>query len=444
MSYKNKAVWSEGMFLRPQHFQQQERYFESRMQRGLTAFAGFFWGFSELEIDSGALSLGTVVVRRAKGVLPDGTPFDLDGDDALPLAFDFPPQVREAKVCLALPPLLEGVESVIYDEDPASVARFNVAMLEAADDVGLGASAAEIQVCVPRFRLMLEADVPHGWISMGMVRVVERQANNALRIDSGYIPPTLNCGSQKNLSGFIVEIIGLLNQRGDALAGRLSANGRGGVSEVGDFLILTLINRWYPLMVHLGGIDVLHPERLYADLLCMAGELSSFSAANRRAAKYPVYVHDDLQAVFQPLLDELRQALALVLDQSVIRIELKEHRYGIRLALVPDRALFKQASFVLAVHADMPTEQMQAQFPTQVKIGPVEKIRDLVNLQLPGIALRLLPVAPRELPYHAGYSYFELDARHELWKDLDKSAGAALHVAGDFPGLSLECWAIRR
>jgi type VI secretion system protein ImpJ len=291
---------------------------------------------------------------------------------------------------------------------------------------------------------MLEADVPHGWISMGMVRVVERQANNALRIDSEYIPPTLNCGSQKNLSGFIIDVTGLLNQRGDALVGRLSANGRGGVSEVGDFLILTLINRWHPLMVHLGQVDVLHPERLYAHLLCLAGELSSFSAANRRAAKYPVYVHNDLQAVFQPLLDELRKALALVLDQSVMRIELKEHRYGIRLAIVPDRALFKQASFVLAVHADMPTEQMQAQFPTQVKIGPVEKIRDLVNLQLPGIALRLLPVAPRELPYHAGYSYFELDARHELWKELDKSAGAALHVAGDFPGLSLECWAIRK
>ncbi|MDR0702303.1 MAG: type VI secretion system baseplate subunit TssK [Azoarcus sp.] len=444
MSYKNKIVWSEGMFLRPQHFQQQERYFESRIQRGLTTFTGFPWGFDELEIDPDALCLGTITVLRARGVLPDGTSFDLGGDGALPLAFNLPPDAKNAKVCLALPPLREGVDSVIYDEDPVSAARFRAVAFEADDDAGLGADAAEIQVCAPRFRLMLEADVPHGWIAMGIVKVIERQANNVLRMDMGYIPPTLHCGSQKNLSGFIREVVGLLGQRGDALAGRLSASGRGGVSEVGDFLILTLINRWHPLMAHLGRIDVLHPERLYAHLLCLAGELSSFSAANRRAADYPPYVHDDLRASFQPLLDDLRQALALVLDQTVVRIELKEHKYGIRLALVPDRALFKQASFVLAVHANLPTEQIQAQFPTQIKIGPVEKIRDLVNLQLPGVALRLLPVAPRELPYHAGYSYFELDVQHELWKEMEKSAGMALHVAGDFPGLSLECWAIRK
>jgi len=33
MSGKRKVVWTEGIFLRPQHFQQQERYFESFTQR---------------------------------------------------------------------------------------------------------------------------------------------------------------------------------------------------------------------------------------------------------------------------------------------------------------------------------------------------------------------------------------------------------------------------
>ncbi|MDR3213971.1 MAG: type VI secretion system baseplate subunit TssK [Azoarcus sp.] len=447
MSHKNKLVWSEGMFLRPQHFQQQERYFESCVRRCVTAFSGAFWGFSELDIDPNALKLGTIAVRRARGLLRDGTPFDLKEDKARPLAFDFPAAVRDAKVCLALPPLREGVESVIYDEDDASVARFRVATIEAGDDNERGAVAAEIQVCESRFQLMLEADVPDGWISMGVVKIVERQPDDVLRMDESYIPPTLHCGAQKNLAGFVSEAVSLLNQRGNALAARLSAGGHGGgVSEVGDFLILMLINRWHPLMIHLAQTDVLHPERLYAHLLSLAGELASFSEAGRRAnvAAYPSYIHDNLQATFLPLLAELRKALAVVLDQTVIRIELQERKYGIRLALVPDRALFKQASFVLAVHADLASEQMQSQFAAQVKIGPVEKIRDLVNLQLPGVALRLLPVAPRELPYHAGYAYFELDTRHELWQEMEKSAGAALHVAGNFPGLALECWAIRK
>jgi type VI secretion system protein ImpJ len=31
-----------------------------------------------------------------------------------------------------------------------------------------------------------------------------------------------------------------------------------------------------------------------------------------------------------------------------------------------------------------------------------------------------------------------------LWKQLDHSGGMAMHIAGDFPELKLEFWAIRR
>jgi len=73
----------------------------------------------------------------------------------------------------------------------------------------------------------------------------------------------------------------------------------------------------------------------------------------------------------------------------------------------------------------------------------VEKIRDLVQLALPGIALRPLPVAPKQIPFHAGFNYFELDRGSELWPALQSSGGIAMHIAGEFPGLELELWAIR-
>jgi type VI secretion system protein ImpJ len=82
-------------------------------------------------------------------------------------------------------------------------------------------------------------------------------------------------------------------------------------------------------------------------------------------------------------------------------------------------------------------------FPMQSKIGPVEKIKDLVNLQLPGIALRALPVAPRQIPYHTGFAYFGLDQSADLWAQLRGSGGIAVHVSGSFPGLAMELWAVR-
>jgi len=50
---------------------------------------------------------------------------------------------------------------------------------------------------------------------------------------------------------------------------------------------------------------------------------------------------------------------------------------------------------------------------------------------------------PRQLPYHAGFVYFELDQSNKLWPDLRNSGAIAMHVAGQFPGLALEFWAIR-
>jgi type VI secretion system protein ImpJ len=52
-------------------------------------------------------------------------------------------------------------------------------------------------------------------------------------------------------------------------------------------------------------------------------------------------------------------------------------------------------------------------------------------------------VAPRELPFHAGHHYFEAERGGELWKQFERAGNLALHVAGDFPGLQLELWAIR-
>ncbi|MNC92830.1 hypothetical protein D3C83_93360 [compost metagenome] len=86
---------------------------------------------------------------------------------------------------------------------------------------------------------------------------------------------------------------------------------------------------------------------------------------------------------------------------------------------------------------------MRRRFPAQLRLGPVERIRDLVNLNLPGVPVHPLPVAPRQIPFHAGFVYFELDQSNELWEQLKTSGGVALQAAGEFPGLALEFWAIR-
>jgi type VI secretion system protein ImpJ len=444
MTWQKKVVWSEGMFLRPQHFQQQERYFESFANGRASSAEGHFWGFHSLKIDQEALKIGKIVIDSGQGVLPDGTPFNFPGQCVPPAPLDVPSSVRGQRIMLALPLRRSGTEEVSFNSVKDSLARYEVTDLETADTNSVGGDPAPIQLGELRLRLLEESALTDGWIAIGVVKVKERKTDNSLVLDERYVPPNVASGNQSLLSSFMREIEGLLHQRGDALSARLAQPGRGGIGEVGDFLMLALINRFEPVIRHFYQVPTIHPERLFTLLLMLAGDLSTFTRETRRAIAYPQYDHDDLASCFEPLMLDLRKSLSVVLEQNAIQIELQERKYGVHVAMSNDAELFRTASFVLAVHAEMPAELVRSRFPTQVKIGPVERIRDLVNLHLPGVTLRALPIAPRQIPYNAGYNYFELDTSNTLWEQLERSGGLAMHIAGEFPGLALEFWAIRR
>ena len=444
MSWNSKVIWSEGMFLQPQHLQQHERHVERLIAGCSEPVSAYGWGFVILVIDEATLALGKVALASARGILPDGTPFDFPSQDAAPLPLNVPADAKDERVVLAVPLRRPAaMEADIEGRDAVGLTRYATAEVDVADNTLASAQTALVQIGHLRLSLMLERDATDAYATLAVARVSERRADGLVVLDKRCIPPMLAVRGQGVLAGYIGEIVGKLHQQGDALSKRLAHPGRGGVAEIAEFLLLQTINRFEPVFKHLGEISTLHPVALYAQCLMLAGDLCTFSRESRRPPDYAAYVHDDPQACFEPLMADLRQSLSMSPEQSAIPIELQDRTHGVRVAKIADLELLRSASFVLAVNAQMPGDALRTRFPTQVKIGPVERIRDLVNLQLPGIALRAQPVAPRQLPYHAGFTYFELERGGDLWKQLQQSGGLAMHIAGDFPGLELEFWAIR-
>jgi type VI secretion system protein ImpJ len=103
MSWYSKVVWSEGMFLRPQHFQQQDRYLEAFVRQSCSPLRPYGWGVTELVLDRETLALGKVAITSAKGLLPDGTPFSIPDHDPPPVPLDIDATARDVRVMLALP-----------------------------------------------------------------------------------------------------------------------------------------------------------------------------------------------------------------------------------------------------------------------------------------------------------------------------------------------------
>lgn len=444
MSLDSKVVWSEGMFLNPQHFQQQERYFERYIDGKCSAYGAYGWGVHFCEVDQELLKLGKVSIKQAKGVFPDGTPFSFPDLDDAPPVFEVPENTHDTIVYLAVPVRRPGAVDVLADQDSQGLARFYAAEQDIRDVTMEGGDNISINVGKLRFRILLQSDDKSGYACIGILRIAESREDKNVILDDQYIPTCLDSNATPKLAGFLTELVGLLHHRGESIAGRLADSQRGGTAEIADYLMLQLINRLEPLARHLSQIQGLHPEILYSEAIQMVGELSTFVVKNKRAPVFPAYLHDSLQNTFTPVMTALRQCLSMVYEQTATALTLVEKKYGIRVAQIPDRSMIGSAMFVLAARADIPENSLRTNLPAQIKIGPVERIRQLVNAAMPGIPLKAMPVAPRQIPYHSGYAYFELEPTSDFWKELQHSGGFAVHIGGDFPGLELEFWAIRQ
>lgn len=444
MSWRAKVVWSSGMFLQPHHFQQETRYLERLVDARVRTLSPFAWGFAELELDEGLLALGKVGLARASGLLPDGTPFAMPLLDPLPPPLEVPPDSKGEVVYLAVPLQREGLNEVDFGTaDAGELARFDAAEENVRDNTDASDEPTTIQTGRLRARLVRAKDATDAYALLGVAFVAERRSDGQVTLDRQYIPPQVNLDTSAQLSASSALLHGLIQQRAQALAARMGQLSSG-VSELADFLMLQTLNRNEPIFSQHIATPNAHPRELHRDCLRLAGDLATLASNTRRPPVFPPYRHDDLRGTFTPVFDELRRMLTSVLEQNALQIELVDRKHNVRTAVVSDLELVRTGTFVLAVNAQVPGEQLRQRFPATTKLGPVDKIRDLVNLQLPGIGLRPLPVAPRQLPFHAGFFYFELDRSDDLWKLIETNGSMAMHISGDFPGLELELWAIRK
>jgi type VI secretion system protein ImpJ len=443
LSWDNKVVWSEGLFLRPQHLQQADRYVEKLVQSRTASLRGYGWGVTKLRLNTGLLGLGKIAIEQASGVLEDGTPFSIPDDADQPVPYELPENLRDTLIYLALPAYQPGAVEADERRGEEIAARWHIAEQDLVDGNAGNREGAGIEVGRLRFRIIPHDGDRAGFVCMPIARLIELRADRQAILDESFIAPVLDCAASSILAGYITEIQGLLQHRAEALAARVGQPSASGVAEIADYLLLQIVNRYTPVFTHLATGSTVHPETLFLHAVQLAGELATFARGDKRPAAFGAYRHHDLAATFGPVMRSIRDALTMIMEQTAVPIPLTEHRFGVHIAQVGDRTLFTSAVFVLAVKADIPVERLHREFPSQIKIGPLERIKELVNVALPGIALRALPVAPRQIPFHVGVTYFEIDASSPLWKGIDRSAGLSMHVAGDFPGLEMALWAIR-
>ncbi|MBC7138436.1 MAG: type VI secretion system baseplate subunit TssK [Defluviimonas sp.] len=440
MSWYSKVAWKEGLFLQPQHLQQNDRYLEKLLEARTRHLSPYPWGVEELRFNRDRLQQGRIELTRVAGILPDGTPFDAPGVNALPPATQVPEGSDGVAIWLTLPDVAMNGREIAMDAEAGVATRYILAAETVADSASAMRVEQQIEIAEPRLELDIRSTAKPGYQCLKIGRILEVR-DNVVILDDTFPPPVVTLNAHPVVIGWLDRVIGWVETKLDSLARYAADPSAGGGLQATDYFMLLLLNREINVLRHFRQSRYIHPERLYEEFLRFSGELWTFDQDTRLAPEYAAYDHGDLKSAFEPMVRDIQRLLSRDVGRAT-RLELRQVGQSSYLAQVADRNLFRDATFVIEVESSRPLTQVQLQFPELCKIGPNTRMAEIVNNNLPGIALIHTPTPPRQIRAVSRNVYFLLDKNTPLWREFSTAPAIGMHFAGDWPDLKLDLWAI--
>ncbi|UGQ44833.1 type VI secretion system baseplate subunit TssK [Massilia endophytica] len=445
MATPSKVLWSEGLFLRPQHFQQQDYYHETRLQRIAHALHAYPWGVLEAEWDAAALRNNTLRVTRLNAVFRDGEIVDAPSADALPPPIDLgvlPQEVQEMVFYAGLPSL--NRDGVNLPADPGEV-NCRYARKEAdTPDMFTGALPAELSYLrkTPR---MLSALEPRGSFDCLPLLKLRRSVAGGFEADAAFVAPCLTIGSSPWLLDRLEQLLEALQAKAGALQGHMREPSRNVVEfrsgDVSAFWLLHTVSAAAATLLHHLRNPALHPERLFEAMLTLAGSLMTYSRSYQLGS-LPIYAHADPGPAFAQLDAIIRDLLDTVISARYFSIALTEEKPSYHLGKLDSGKIDGSTTLYLAIGAAMPLLELVEAVPLRVKAGAPDDVEQCVLSAMPGVRLVHAPQVPSAIPVRPDTCYFVLEPRGVLYEQMLKAQSISVYVPAGIRDLRLELLAV--
>ncbi|WP_133405420.1 type VI secretion system baseplate subunit TssK [Parashewanella tropica] len=435
----NKIVWSEGMFLSPQHFQQQDRYHEYFTRQLIEQNNACFYGLTALHIDNSLLTIGKVSITHAKGIFPDGTPFEILES----LTIEIPSSTTNKLVYLALPLTRTGAVNV------GKSTRFRFSPFEYAtfDTTREHSDSVQLELGKLNIVLKLEGDDLQDYIVLSVAKVMEFRSEGEVILSKEFVPNCLYYNVSHYLTNGITDLAAHMQYRATTIATRLQTeeSSKSYQALLRDYLWLQALCTWLPKFRHDAEMSNAATYQLYLDCISLYGQMCGLE--NRVPKTLRQWNQSELYSVFVDLFSEIKTLLSEIKLDNVTSLKWDESLFASRRLLrtvIPDRNLFKQGRFILVVTSSIGSVRLNEEFPKSAKLAGNSTIVNLVRSAIQGVGLLNLPYAPSELKSKVDASYFEVDVQSELWKQLvDKEDPIALHIDERIEDVCVEFHVIR-
>ena len=438
MKSLKQVVWSEGMLLGQQHFQQWDDYIHAHhaFHREVSAHLG--WGVVKAVIDDEALQNGQFQLNDYAVVFAEGTVVQHDADQG-PLFCKLKADVHgHVSVYLAVP-ANESVSGISGYRDSAQLPG-NIGRYMQANDRYDSTRTREVLLSTPNLHLLTDDNSRDAFVSFKLADLVS-EGNEKYRIVTDYIPPVVHIKSSPVLLAMVDRLLDVIRAKIRALTDRRRQRSENVAefsnADVAHFWLLNNLNMTVPELNYLRTQPLQHPERLFLVLSRLGGALSTFSL-KYSVENLPRYTHSDLGAVFKSLEADLRDLIDTVIPSNFSTIQLKREAESLYSAVQFDLQVLEGGTFYLGVKLESKDSNWMEQFEKFAKVGSRDAIEMIVGSAMPGVTLRHQHRPPAQVPIRSHYEYFRVDGRGEFWDAVVSARSIAVYVPQMFAGALIE------
>jgi type VI secretion system protein ImpJ len=446
MTLPSKVLWGEGLFLRPQHFQQQDRYHEALLHQTATALHPYGWGVRKLVIDREALRDDTLRVLALSLIFPDGEVYDAPDGDMLPpqVRLDqLPATTQTVTFHAAMPAMKAHGDNCAPCDQPAPDTRFAQVDHET-QDMFTQAADAPVTYLTRTLRLAMDGDALASFVSFPLLRL-RRVATGGFEIDPAFAPPCLSIEAAPGLRLQLARLMEKMLAKVNALYGHHREPNKNVVElrggDVSSFWLLHTASTGYAALSHLYNQPDLHPERLFEQLLHLAGGLMTYSRSYR-LEELPAYQHADPAPPFMRMDQMIRDLLDTVISSRYFAIALTNERPPYYFGTLDSGKITAATTLYLAVAADLPALKLVELVPLQFKLGAPDDVDKFVLSAMPGVKLVHAPQVPAALPVQPDTYYFVLENRGALYERMLQAQAISIYVPNGLRDLRLDLIAI--
>lgn len=447
MSLPPKLLWEKGLGLEAQHFQQQDRYHEARLQHLANALNPHIWGVQSVTWDESALANNLLGAEHMSLIFQTGDIYQAPTSDALPLPIDLselPADEQNFTFYAALPILKAhggNVSRINASLDDARYTSFTVQTADLHSD-GTPTPVSHVRKAV---RLLSYLEPHKGYDCIPVVKL-SRRVDGSFVIAPDFIPPCVTVKASPVLERLLFGVLAKVATKIDALYQlQRRPNGHTVEAHSGGSTSFSMLGALTTIGANLtirAKAQHCHPEVLFDWLATFAGALMAFST-KYALNELPAYLHEDPAPGFATLAGIISELLDTVVSSRLINIPLESEKRCFWNARLDAELADSDTPLYLAVRADMPALELVEKVPRFFKIGTPNSVETLVGHALPGAELLHMAQVPVEVPVRPNTYYFSLVNKDEHFQAARKERTMTIYASLVFKELEIELFAIR-